>query len=157
MPRPQDEPLLKLWHASWRLSRNAEQALAEIGLARSEIVVMLILRAGGMVQSSLARAAGMPESTLSDVIDRLERMFYVKREADVFDGRYKYVALTRIVGQHAAEMAFEAIQEIEFRVDPEILPDSSRRLIFGNRLRDRVRPRRPSKRPRGRSRLDGVL
>jgi DNA-binding MarR family transcriptional regulator len=157
MAKIRDEPLLQLWDTSWRMTRKAEQELEEFGLRRSEIIVMVLLNDGPMVQSALARAAGMPESTLSDVVDRLERLYYVERSEDPFDRRYKHVSVTNFVGEHVARVAFATIQEIEIRVDSRLVADRLERLMTGNRLRDRVRPRRPSTRPRGRSRLGGVL
>jgi DNA-binding MarR family transcriptional regulator len=110
-----------------------------------------------MVQSVLARTLGMPESTLSDAIERLVHLGYVEQSPDPFDRRYIFVALTRIVGEHTSTMALQALQEIAVRVDSALTANQLERLMNGNRLKDRYRGRRPSKRPAGRSRLDGVL
>ena len=47
------------------------------------------------------------------LLTRLERLYYVERSEDPFDRRYKYVSLTRFVGEYTAKVAFEAIQDIE--------------------------------------------
>ena len=146
MARPQDRPLLKLWNAAWRLERNLDAAVEELGVRKSEVIVLLVLREHPCRIWELARQSGIHPSTLTGVLDRLEYAFYVRREEDVFDRRARYVELTS-VGRAVANMAFEAVQEIEFRVDDRLVTAEVRLMFGGNRLRDPCRRPRPS-RPR---------
>jgi DNA-binding MarR family transcriptional regulator len=132
-----------LFNAAWRLTRNLDAAVEELGLRKAEVIALLVLRDHACRVWELARASGIHPSTLTDVLDRLEYKFYIRREEDVFDRRARWIELTR-VGRTVAGMAFEFVQEIEFRVDDRLVSPAVQQLVRGNRLRDPIRRRRPT-------------
>ena len=87
--------------------------LDHLGLTASEHNVLAVLADGeARAVGALAAATGTRPTTLTSVLDRLERRALVVRELDPADRRSFRIALTD-AGQHAAGAVQAAITDVE--------------------------------------------
>jgi MarR family transcriptional regulator, organic hydroperoxide resistance regulator len=107
--------LLALQRATHHTLHSLTANLAELDLAGSEINTLANL-ADGRPRNvrELCRDTGIRATTLTGVLDRLERRAYVIRELDASDRRSFRVTLTA-PGQKAADHILRAITELEGR------------------------------------------
>lgn len=89
--------------------------LSDLNLTGSEINVLANLAGGGgQTISALGRAVGTRPTTLTSVLDRLERRGYITRRPSATDRRAVIVQLTES-GQLVAERIREAMANLERR------------------------------------------
>ena len=87
-----------------------DQAVADrVGLSRTDlrcVDLLLELTMGGreVTPKSLAEAAGVTPSTLTNILDRLERAGYVRRVRDVENRRQVFLQMTAELGALIAEI-----------------------------------------------------
>lgn len=104
--------LQRATHATWHV---LAAGLADLRLTASEINALANLADGrGRSVSELARAAGTRPTTLTSVLDRLERRGHITRGPLPGDRRGVLVELTRS-GREAAAAIRHAIADIEQR------------------------------------------
>jgi DNA-binding MarR family transcriptional regulator len=105
--------LLALQRATHRTLQALVTALADLDLAPSEINSLANL-ADGRARSvrELSRDTGTRATTLTGVLDRLEKRGYVVRTLDAADRRSFQVSLTRS-GKAAATRVRRAVAELE--------------------------------------------
>jgi DNA-binding MarR family transcriptional regulator len=105
--------LLGLHRATHRSLQALSAALGELELTGSEINVLANL-ADGRARSvrQLATETGTRATTLTGVLDRLERRGHLVRELDPADRRSFRITLTRS-GRAVAGQVSDAVQEIE--------------------------------------------
>jgi MarR family transcriptional regulator, organic hydroperoxide resistance regulator len=105
--------LLGLHRATHHSLQALSAALGELELTGSEINVMANL-ADGRARSvrQLATETGTRATTLTGVLDRLERRGHLVRELDPADRRSFRITLTRS-GRAVAGQVNDAVQEIE--------------------------------------------
>jgi MarR family transcriptional regulator, organic hydroperoxide resistance regulator len=105
--------LLGLHRATHRSLRALTTAVSELELTGSEINVMANL-ADGRSRSvrELATQTGTRATTLTGVLDRLERRGHLVRELDPADRRSFRITLTKS-GRAIAGRVSDAVQEIE--------------------------------------------
>ena len=90
-------------------------ALAELNLTAAEINALGNLAGRGALSvSQLSTATGTKASTLTGVLDRLERRGYLTRELDAADRRSFRLVLTE-QGSAAAERVHAAVSALETR------------------------------------------
>ncbi|MBX6354777.1 MAG: MarR family transcriptional regulator [Micromonosporaceae bacterium] len=108
-----DSVLIGLHRATHRSLQALVSAVGDLGLTGSEINVMANL-AGGRVLSvrELARETGTRATTLTGVLDRLERRGYLVRKLDRADRRSFRITLTRS-GRAVAGRVNDAVRSIE--------------------------------------------
>jgi MarR family transcriptional regulator, organic hydroperoxide resistance regulator len=109
------EPLVALWQrATHRLLATLDEALADLGLSAAEINALVCIGDQTTVRELVAATAQRP-STLTGVLDRLERRRLIERAANPADRRSVLVRLTPEGRAHAARVA-TAYRELERRL-----------------------------------------
>jgi DNA-binding MarR family transcriptional regulator len=110
-----DLPLIADWQrATHRLLAALDDALADLGLSPAEINALACIDAETTVRELVAATAQRP-STLTGVLDRLERRGLIERAANPADRRSVLVRLTPDGRRHAAQVG-EAYAELERRL-----------------------------------------
>jgi DNA-binding MarR family transcriptional regulator len=117
-------PLLSLQRATHATLRALTERLPELDLSASEINILANLHdCDGCTVSELGARAGSRSSTLTNVLDRLERRRLLRRVARVGDRRAVQIDLTE-EGRAAATAVRQAIDDLE-RAALEGLPAST--------------------------------
>ena len=98
----------EILHAYLQVSRHISEKFriyyGKLNLTYPQSIVLAILEADGpMPISALAEAAGSANSTISGVVDRLEKMELVQRTRSVSDRRVIYVSTTEQFREHFAK------------------------------------------------------
>lgn len=98
----------EILHAYHQVSRHISEKFriyyGKLNLTYPQSIVLAILEADGpMPISALAEAAGSANSTISGVVDRLEKMELVQRTRSDSDRRVIYVSTTEQFREHFAK------------------------------------------------------
>lgn len=98
----------EILHAYLQVSRHISEKFriyyGKLNLTYPQSIVLAILEADGpMPISALAEAAGSANSTISGVVDRLEKMELVQRTRSDSDRRVIYVSTTEQFREHFAK------------------------------------------------------
>lgn len=110
-----DLPLIADWQrATHRLLAALDDAVADLGLSAAEINALACIDAQTTVRALVTATAQRP-STLTGILDRLERRGLIERAANPADRRSVLVRLTPDGRRHAARVA-EAYAELERRL-----------------------------------------
>ena len=105
----ENEVLHEYLQISRSISDNFRSYYGKLKLTYPQSVVLAILESDGpMPISELATAAGSANSTVSGVVDRLEKMELVERLRSDSDHRVIYVAVTQKFRDHMAEISATA-------------------------------------------------
>ena len=106
-------PLVAEWQrVTHRLLAALDDALADLGLSAAEVNALACIGGEATVRELVAATAQRP-STLTGVLDRLERRGLIERTANPADRRSVLVRLTPDGRRHAARVAaaFRALEE----------------------------------------------
>jgi DNA-binding MarR family transcriptional regulator len=77
------------------LKRPIAEAIAQSGLTAPQVGVLRVLtEAGGLTLKDLCGRLGLAHSTVSGIVDRLERRGLVQRERNTADRRFTQILLT---------------------------------------------------------------
>ena len=99
-----------------------DRTLGELGISQAEAHVLLALYQGGPVPiGALHRAFGHKPSTLTNVVDRLERRDLVRRESNPEDRRSVLIRLTSS-GEDAADRVLAALTRLEDHIRATVAP-----------------------------------
>jgi DNA-binding MarR family transcriptional regulator len=98
-----------------RISRYLAAQLGRLGITDLEAHVLWHLRKGGRPLADLQAAFAIQPSTLTGVIDRLEKRRYARREFNLKDRRSHRIVLTP-AGQKAAIAVRQTIDHLEAQV-----------------------------------------
>lgn len=110
-----DSALLALQRATHATLQVLAAELADLALTASEINVLAILGEGaGRTVSEICDAAGSRPSTITSVLDRLERRGHITRGTRAADRRVVVVELTAS-GRQAATTIRRALASVEAR------------------------------------------
>src|SRR4051812_17484507 len=108
------------------LLARIEEALRPLGLtfARYEALVLLVFsRRGSLPMSKVSERLMVHPTSVTNIVDRLQRQEYIRRVPHPTDGRTTLVEITD-TGRRAAEEATEAVTSVRFglaSVEPERL------------------------------------
>jgi MarR family transcriptional regulator, organic hydroperoxide resistance regulator len=102
-------------HAAHRIGRHLESALAAVGVDQAEAHVLSALAGGPMTVAALVETVGVKRSTLTNILDRLERRGLVTREINPHDRRSFVVRPTR-GGARAAKKVAAAFAAVDTRL-----------------------------------------
>ena len=102
-------------HATHRIGRHLESALAAVGVDQGEAHVLSALARGPMTVAALVAAVGVKRSTLTNILDRLERRGLVTREINPNDRRSFLVRPTR-GGERAANKVAAAFAAVDAKL-----------------------------------------
>lgn len=89
----------------WRiLRRQIESDVAASGLTAPQVQALdSLVAAGGLTVTELSQRMGLSHSTVSGIIDRLEKRALVARRPDPQDRRYTQVVVSEAVQQYLHE------------------------------------------------------
>lgn len=102
-------------HATHRIGRHLDSALAAVGVDQAEAHVLSALAGGPMTVAALVEAVGVKRSTLTNILDRLERRGLVSREINPHDRRSFVVRPTR-GGVRAAKKVVAAFAAVDSKL-----------------------------------------
>lgn len=102
-------------HATHGIGRHLESALAAVGVDQAEAHVLSALAGGPMTVAALVEAVGVKRSTLTNILDRLERRGLVTREINPHDRRSFVVRPTR-GGARAAKKVAAAFAAVDTKL-----------------------------------------
>jgi len=121
--------LIAAWQrVTHRLLSALDDELAGLGLSAGEVNLLAALAAGEPATvRTLGQATGQRPSTLTGVLDRLERRGLVARRPNPADRRSTLVALTAD-GRAAADEVAAAFERVAGRLPAEIAADADRLL-----------------------------
>jgi DNA-binding MarR family transcriptional regulator len=99
--------------AAHQITRRIERTSREHGLDAAETIVLAaLLHEPACPSWQLRRRLGLHRSTLSSILDRLERGEQISRSRNSVDGRRFEIRLTTL-GRIAAEIAAFILQDVE--------------------------------------------
>jgi DNA-binding MarR family transcriptional regulator len=104
-----------LQHATHLIARHLESALAAVGVDQAEAHVLSALAGGPMAVGALVEAVGVKRSTMTNILDRLERRGLVRREINPHDRRSFVVYPTR-GGARAAKKVTAAFAAVDAKL-----------------------------------------
>ena len=109
-----DPSICRSVHGAYHaLERRLQIVTREHGLGASEAMVLVyLLRQPGCAAALVRHALGLHRSTLSSLLDRLERNGLIRRTHSAFDGRRLEIDLTP-AGNIAAAIADDVIRDVE--------------------------------------------
>jgi MarR family transcriptional regulator, organic hydroperoxide resistance regulator len=111
-----------------RLLAALDDELAHLGLSAAEVNLLACLaEAEPQTVSALGAATGQRPSTLTGVLDRLERRGLVARRPNPADRRSTLIALTS-PGRDAAREVASAFERVAARIAPDTAADVQRLL-----------------------------
>ncbi|HEY0294266.1 MAG TPA: MarR family transcriptional regulator [Bordetella sp.] len=88
-------PMRLLGQATRTFARLVDAPLRQLGFAMSQLPVLVTLKtAGALSQAELARMAQVEQSSMAQLLNRMERDGLVKRGPDPADGRSRLISLT---------------------------------------------------------------
>jgi MarR family transcriptional regulator, organic hydroperoxide resistance regulator len=102
--------------ATHLIGRHLDSALAEIGVDQAEAHVLSALSDRAMSVGALVEVVGFRRSTLTNVLDRLERRGLVQREINPADRRSFVVRPTR-GGERAARKVAVAFAAVDAQLE----------------------------------------
>ncbi|MFA5955245.1 MarR family winged helix-turn-helix transcriptional regulator [Hyphomicrobium sp.] len=108
-------PLRILGHAYRTFSRIVDAQLRELGLAMSQLPVLIVLKQGKpLPQAELARIARVEQPSMAQLLNRMERDGLVERLADPEDKRSRLISLTERASRrmHKGKAIMEATVNI---------------------------------------------
>lgn len=119
----------EILHAYLQVSRHISEKFriyyGKLNLTYPQFIVLAILEADGpMPISALAEAAGSANSTISGVVDRLEKMELVQRTRSDSDRRVIYVSTTEQFREHFAKFKATACDRFSAALNTLSLQDA---------------------------------
>lgn len=94
-PDHANDPVRLIGHAHRAFARIVDAQLRELGFAMSQLPVLVALKKGlPLPQSELARMARVEQSSMAQLLNRMERDGLVRREPDPNDKRSRLISLT---------------------------------------------------------------
>jgi MarR family transcriptional regulator for hemolysin len=108
-------PLRIIGHAYRTFARIVDAQLRELGLAMSQLPVLIVLKQGKpLPQAELARIAHVEQSSMAQLLNRMERDGLVERIADPADKRSRLISLTERASRrmHKGKAIMDATVEI---------------------------------------------
>jgi DNA-binding MarR family transcriptional regulator len=97
-------PLRIVGHAYRTFSRIVDAQLRDVGFAMSQLPVLIVLKQGKpLPQAELARMARVEQSSMAQLLNRMERDGLIERVPDPEDKRSRLISLTDSARQRMHE------------------------------------------------------
>ena len=106
----------RVQHVTHRIGRHLESVLAAVGVDQAEAHVLSALDGGPMSIAALVEAIAVKRSTLTNILDRLERRGLVRREINPHDRRSFVVRPTR-GGERAARKIAATFSAVDAKLE----------------------------------------
>lgn len=113
---PQTTIPYEVWRIGRRLGQLLDAEFLDLGLSANDYALYSLLRAGPMTPSEVSRRSGLPATTVSKALQRIEDRGHLLRRRNPEDGRSTTVALNRLgerlhtKGWAGLERVIDAIQ-----------------------------------------------
>jgi len=92
---PDAMPTLTIGRISWVLEKLDDQRLKPVGITTAQLPVLVALKHGNrLTQKELTRIAGVEQSSMAQLLGRMERDNLILREPSKDDRRSSHVLLT---------------------------------------------------------------
>lgn len=128
-------PLRIVGHAYRTFSRIVDAQLRGVGFAMSQLPVLIVLKQGKpLPQAELARMARVEQSSMAQLLNRMERDGLIERLPDPEDKRSRLISLTDSARQrmHEGKAIMDATVKIALQglspADIELLGELMRRI-----------------------------
>jgi MarR family transcriptional regulator for hemolysin len=111
-------PLRIVGHAYRTFARIVDAQLRHLGFAMSQLPVLIVLKQGKpLPQAELARMARVEQSSMAQLLNRMERDGLIERVADPEDRRSRLILLTESARQrmHEGKAIMDATVEIALK------------------------------------------
>jgi MarR family transcriptional regulator, transcriptional regulator for hemolysin len=108
-------PLRVVGHAYRTFARIVDAQLRELGFAMSQLPVLIVLKQGRpLPQAELARIARVEQSSMAQLLNRMERDGLIERVADPADKRSRLISLTGLASRrmHKGKAIMDATVKI---------------------------------------------
>ena len=118
---PSAELVLNLLYTYDLLLQNLGRSMAEYGLSKSTLNILMLLRHGpgeGMQLHDLGELLLVSRANITGLIDHLEEKGYVRRVVDVQDRRARYARITK-----KAEALLDEFMPVHYRRMKNLLQD----------------------------------
>ena len=92
---PQTTIPYEVWRIGRRLGQLLDAEFVDLGLSAGDYALYSLLRAGPMTPSEVSRRSGIPATTVSKALQRIEERGHLVRRRNPHDGRSTTVALSR--------------------------------------------------------------
>lgn len=110
--------------------RLVDAPLRELGLAFSQVPVLVVLKkAGASSQAELARLAQVEQPSMAQLLGRMERDGLIKRVPDPSDGRSRLISLTALASRQLPKG--KAVMDEACEKALAGLTDEDRELLLG--------------------------
>ena len=107
-------PLRIVGHAYRTFARIVDAQLRDLGLAMSQLPVLIVLKHGKpLPQAELARIARVEQSSMAQLLNRMERDGLIERVTDPADKRSRLISLT----EHALQRMHKGRAIMDATVD----------------------------------------
>lgn len=95
------DPLKLIGHAHRAFARIVDAPLRDLGFAMSQLPVLVALKKRqALSQSELARIARVEQSSMAQLLNRMERDGLIERVPDPADKRSRLISLTATASRH---------------------------------------------------------
>lgn len=135
---PQTTIPFEVWRVGRRIRQLLEGEFGDLGITPSEYALYSLLRAGPMTPSEVSRRSGLPATTVSKALQRVERRRHLSRKRNPKDGRSTTVALNA-AGTRLHERGIDGLRRVIGRIDRELADDAEHVYFALVRLDDALR------------------
>jgi DNA-binding MarR family transcriptional regulator len=120
---PQTTIPYEVWRISRRIRQLFDAELLDLGISGSEFALYSLLRAGPMTPSEVSRRSGLPATTVSKALQRVEDRGHLSRERNPADGRSTTVSLNA-AGMRLHTRGWKRVEGVIERIDRELGEDA---------------------------------
>jgi DNA-binding MarR family transcriptional regulator len=135
---PQTTIPFEVWRVGRRVGQLLEGEFGGLGITPSEYALYSLLRAGPMTPSEVSRRSGLPATTVSKALQRVEKRGHLSRKRNPDDGRSTKVALNA-AGARLHTRGIDGLRRVIGRIDRELAGDAEHVYFALIRLDDALR------------------
>jgi DNA-binding MarR family transcriptional regulator len=135
---PQTTIPFEVWRVGRRIRQLLEGEFGGLGITPSEYALYSLLRAGPMTPSEVSRRSGLPATTVSKALRRVEDRRHLSRKRNPHDGRSTTVALNA-AGARLHTKGIDGLRRVIDRMDRELGDDAEHVYFALIRLDDALR------------------
>jgi DNA-binding MarR family transcriptional regulator len=135
---PQTTIPFEVWRVGRRIRQLLDGEFGHLGITPSEYALYSLLRAGPMTPSEVSRRSGLPATTVSKALRRVEERGHLSRKRNPRDGRSTTVALNA-AGRRTHTRGIDGLLRVIGRIDAELGQDAEHVYFALVRLDDALR------------------
>jgi DNA-binding MarR family transcriptional regulator len=120
---PQTTIPYEVWRIGRRLRQLLDTEFLDLGITAGEYALYSLLRAGPMTPSEVSRRSGMPATTVSKALQRIEDRGHLSRARNPDDGRSTQVTLNQR-GSRLHTKGWNSLERVIGWIDRELADDA---------------------------------